>query len=77
MFNQFSDGKLEMDTFCLRNALKTLGRNEGYLIHVHVHVRVYNLRQCEFRLHTYEYINRIKKILIELSGLSTLTLTDN
>lgn len=25
VFNQFSDGKLEMDTFCLRNALKTLG----------------------------------------------------
>lgn len=66
-----------MDTFCLRNALKTLGKNEGYLIHVHV--RVYNLRQCELLLvfHTYEYINRIKKILIELSGLSTLTLTDN
>lgn len=59
--------------------MKTLGKNEGYLIHVHVHVhvRVYNLRQCEFRFHTYEYINRIKKILIELSGLSTLTLTDN
>lgn len=75
MFSQFSDGKLEMDTFCLRNALKTLGKNEGYLIHVHV--RVYNLRQCEIRFHTYEYINRIKKILIELSGLSTLTLTDN
>lgn len=62
-----------MDTFCLRNALKTLGKNEGYLIHV----RVYNLRQCELLFHTYEYINRIKKILIELSGLSTLTLTDN
>lgn len=64
-----------MDTFCLRNALKTLGKNEGYLIHVHV--RVYNLRQCEIRFHTYEYIYRIKKILIELSELSTLTLTDN
>lgn len=39
--------------------MKTLGKNEGYLIHVHV--RVYNLRQCELLFHTYEYINRIKK----------------